>query len=373
MTDDSTNPTRKSTPPTDETTNRTDENGPDSNTNTAGLSCPLIAVILAGGSGTRLFPASTPAKPKPLLALDDRNSLLERTVDRVDFVDETFVLTRPGLESDIRDLVPEVGILTEPVPKDTGPALVYAAARVREQVGESVMLCLPCDHLIDGDFAGTAKTAATVAARTDGLVTMGIKPDRAATEYGYIKPRESIPDGSESATIEGAPVEEFVEKPDDETARKYLQNEWYWNSGIFAWRPESLLSAASASELAPLVTAMEDGDSTAAFETIDAVSIDTAVLEDADTVFVVPADFDWTDIGSWDSLARALDADKSGNVSIGESTAIDSSNAILATDETVTAIGVSDIVVASFDGHTVVVPREQANRVSELVTDTERS
>ncbi|MCF2208505.1 NTP transferase domain-containing protein, partial [Halobacterium salinarum] len=148
------------------------------------------AVLLAGGTGTRLYPASRSHRPKQLLALgDDDRSLLRRTADRAAFADDLLAVTREAYADRVRDEVPEATVLVEPAGKDTGPALAYAASEVRARLGEdAVMLCLPSDHVVGDGFPETAETAVDVAARTDGLVTIGIEPDRPATGYGYIEP-----------------------------------------------------------------------------------------------------------------------------------------------------------------------------------------
>lgn len=335
---------------------------------------PLVAVIMAGGTGTRLYPASTAHRPKPILALGADRSLLARTVDRVSFADEIYVLTRPSFTETVREVVPDVGILTEPAPKDTGPALVYAAARLSEQVGDCVLLSVPCDHHVDGPFEPTARQAARCARETAGLVTIGIEPDRPATRYGYITPED------EPGVTGGdwQPVSTFVEKPGKAAAREFVENGSYWNSGTFAWTPAALLSAAATTELAPLVDAMEAGQPEKGFEAVEVVSIDRAVLEKASSVSVVPASFDWGDVGTWNGLAETLDTDDRGNVTVGDAKTVDSEHCILASDESIRAIGISDLLIASYDGQTVVVPRNRASQVSQFAgenedTDTEPS
>jgi len=330
------------------------------------MSGTLVAVILAGGTGTRLYPASRTDRPKQFLSLMGKRTLLEQTLDRVQFADQRYVLTREAYADTVRDLAPAVGVLTEPEPKDTGPALVYAAHRIAQQVDDPTLLCLPSDHVIGDGFRKTAERAVGVAESTGGLVTIGVEPDRAATEYGYIKPAP----GEERA---GRRVERFVEKPAADRAGEYVDAGWYWNSGVFAWTPEALLDAAAASELAPLVEALDAGDAVRGFETVRAESIDNAVLETAAERFVVPGRFEWGDLGTWDALGRALDTDEDGNVVLttatdatGEVQTLDAQNCVLATDGQVGVVGVEDLIVASFDGHTVVLPRGQSERLRSL-------
>ncbi len=323
----------------------------------------VVAVVLAGGTGTRLYPASRPDRPKQLLGLGGEESLLARTVDRAGFADQRYVLTRPSLVDAVREHAPGAAVLAEPEPRDTGPALVYAAHRVREQVGDCTLVCLPSDHHVTGDFAPTAERAAAVAADTGRLVTVGVEPSRPATGYGYIEPGADRGDYRE--------VARFVEKPGRERAERYVRNGWLWNAGIFAWTPEALLGAAQDSPLAPLVGALEAGEPAAGFAAVEPVSVDTAVLEGAEDSVVVPAAFGWDDLGSWDAVARVLGADADGNAHLGETLAVDAADCVLAAGEEshVSAVGVEGLAVASYDGRTLVVPRERAERVREVVRE----
>jgi mannose-1-phosphate guanylyltransferase len=341
--------------------NESDRPGATGTTGAAEGSDTLVALVLAGGQGTRLYPASRPDRPKQLLALGGDGSLLARTVARAGFADQRYVLTREAYADAVREHAPGAAVLTEPEPRDTGPALVYAAHRIREQVGDCVLLCLPSDHQVSGDFRATMERAAGVARETGALVTVGIEPSRPATGYGYIAPGEDR--GGYSA------VDRFVEKPDRDIAEEYVQRGWLWNAGIFAWTPDTLLRAARDSPLAPLVDALEAGEAERGFAAVDSVSVDHAVLEDAEDVAVVPAGFEWDDLGSWDAVGRVGERDGEGNTGLGETLAVDASDCVLAAGdgEHVSAVGVEGLVVAAYDGRTLVVPREDAQRVREVV------
>ncbi len=329
----------------------------------------VVAVVLAGGTGTRLYPASSPERPKQLRAFCDDASLLSRAVDRVAFADETHVLTRPDLTDAVRREVPSAAVLAEPAPRDTGPALVYAAHRLREQVGDHVMLAVPSDHRVGDGFAAAARQACGVAARTGDLVVLGVEPTRPATEYGYVRPGEDRGDHRAVAA--------FNEKPDAETAAAYRERGDRWNAGVFAWTPDALLSAARGSPLAPLVEALDDGDPERGFDAVEPVSVDDAVLEraagDADgpDVAVVPTDVAWDDLGSWDAIRRVCPTDGDGTVRLGDAAGRDAEDCVLAAgpDTTVDAVGVSDLVVAAYDDRVLVVPTGEAQRVREVARD----
>jgi mannose-1-phosphate guanylyltransferase len=321
---------------------------------------PIVALVLAGGTGTRLYPASRSDRPKQFLSFGGEQSLLADTVDRADFADETYVLTREAFADEIHDHAPEAAVLTEPAPRDTGPALVYGAHRVREQVGDCVLLVLPSDHVVGDGFRGVAEQAARVAVETGGLVTLGIEPTRPEPGYGYIEPGEAR-NGYET-------VAQFHEKPDRATAQSYLDRGCYWNAGMFAWTPEAFLSAARASPLEPLVDALDRGDAVAGFDAVESISVDYAVLERTDSVAVVPADFEWDDLGAWNALARHLPDDEDGNAVLGDAAAVDAHDNVVATDGHVSLVGVDDLVVASFDDRTLVAPTDEAQRVREIVS-----
>ncbi len=334
---------------------------------------PVVACVLAGGIGSRLYPASRGDRPKQFLEFGGDRSLLSRTMDRTAFADERHVLTRESFADGIHDHAPEAGLLVEPAGRDTGPALVYAAWRLRERFdSEPVLVCLPSDHHVGDDaaFAARLERAAEIAAETDGLVTLGVEPTRPATGYGYI-----VPDGDdrERASADYAPVERFTEKPDREEATALREAGAYWNAGIFAWTPGALLREARNSPLAPLVDALEAGEPDRGFAAIDPVSVDYAIMERASDVFVTPLAVDWDDLGTWDAVGRTLEASDEDETRpndrvAGEILSVDAANTVVAApDRHVSLLEVDDLIVAAYDDRILVAPRDASQRIREVV------
>ena len=326
---------------------------------------PLVALILAGGTGSRLYPASRSHRPKQFLSLGGDRSLLARTVDRADFADEIVVSTRESFADGVRERVGDASVVVEPAGKDTGPALLYATYRIREAIGDCVVLALPSDHVVGDGFESVARRGARVASETGRLVTFGVEPTRPDTGYGYVEPGEDRGDYREMVA--------FHEKPDAETARRYVDAGYLWNAGMFAWTPEALLSAARDLPLAPLADALEAGDPECGFGEVDPVSIDYAVMERAEGAAVVPAPFEWDDLGSWDALERVLPVDDDGNAALGEMLSVDAADNVVASDGAhVSLIGVEGLAVVAWDDRVLVVPKERAQRVRDVVDNLTR-
>ncbi|ELZ75441.1 mannose-1-phosphate guanylyltransferase [Haloferax larsenii JCM 13917] len=323
---------------------------------------PLVALVLAGGTGTRLYPASRSDRPKQFLPLGGDQSLLSATVSRADFADHVVVSTRPEFADDIADHAPDAEVVVEPAAKDTGPALVYATHRIAELYDDPVVVVLPSDHHVGDGFSEAMARGARVAAETDSLVAFGVEPTRPDTGYGYIEPGAFHGDYAALAT--------FHEKPDADTAERYVEQGYLWNAGMFAWTPDALLAAARDSPLEPLVDGLDAGTVEAGFDAVEPLSIDYAVMERAEDAAVVPVEFEWDDVGAWDALARVLDADEDGNVALGDDPiVVDAADNVVATDgANVSLVGVSDLAVVAWDDRVLVVPKDEAQRVREVVS-----
>jgi mannose-1-phosphate guanylyltransferase len=340
----------------------------------------VVALVLAGGVGSRLYPASRSDRPKQFLSLPGAEpSLLSRTVERASFADETLIVTRPAFVDRVREHAPEAAVLAEPRGRNTGPAVTYGTHVARVRFGgprEPVVVVLPSDHYVpDADaFRETTTRGARVAARTGRLVAFGVEPTRPEPGYGYVEPGADRGDHRDLVA--------FHEKPAPDVAADYLAAGYLWNAGLFAWTPPSFLAAASASPLAPLVDALSRGDPDAGFAAVDPVSVDRAVMERTDHAAVVPVDFAWDDLGTWDALRRVLategdagdaadgdDAAANGTAVVGDATTIDATDCVVATDGDTHAavVGVDGLVVAAYDGRVLVAPADEGGRVREVV------
>ncbi len=342
----------------------------------------LNAVIMAGGAGTRFWPKSRTATPKQLLALRSERNLLQETVDRLSgFVepDAIWVITGQDQHAATLAALPELppeNIVGEPARRDTAPCIGLAATLIHHRCPEATMIVLPADHIIGTreDFHATLQSAAEAAAGGP-LVTIGIKPSFPATGYGYIERGESAVEGGSFE------VARFVEKPDEGTAREYLETgRFYWNSGIFVFRVSRILEElrehlpASAERLARIGASLGSDTERAVLQSefceMEKISIDYGVFERAASISVVEARFDWDDVGSWAAIARHHEPSAEGNVTHGRLVDVDASNCIVWADDpdhVVGLIGVEDLIVVSTPDATLVCPRSQAERVKELV------
>jgi mannose-1-phosphate guanylyltransferase len=354
------------------------------------------AVILAGGGGTRLWPASRRKRPKQFLPLGAREgeSLLGATARRAARIvgpTHVWVVTAAEQVAEIaratdRDAVPDENVLAEPCARNTAAAVGLAAARLAALDPDATLAILPADHHI-GDEAGFARVLGaclTAAERDDALVTCGIKPAHPETGFGYIEVAEGVTPSRDGAL----PVARFVEKPNLERAREFLASgRFYWNSGMFFFRARRIL-AEIARTLPPLGVALDEiaatlrGAGTAAaaeatarlYPTLPSVSIDTGVMEKAAGIQVVPGDFGWNDVGSWRALAEVRARDAAGNVHVGQTIAVDTTNSVLVAEpgRVVAAVGVTGLVVVATPDAVLVIPADRAQDVRRVVDELEK-
>lgn len=328
-------------------------------------------VVLAGGVGSRFWPLSTPRRPKQLLPLVGTEPLLAQTVHRLAPLvspSRTLVVTSGALAPAVRALLPELppeNVIPEPRAAGTAPALAWAAAEIQRRDGaEAVMLCVHADWAIgDPDaFRDTLSRAASIAEARRSLVTVGVVPSRPDPGFGYIQPAEAV-DGAYR-------VARFVEKPDRATAERMVRDGFLWNSGIFVWRVGDFLAevGAHATEVAPSLPLAERGDLAGFFGAVTPISVDHGVLERSSRVLVIPGDFGWDDVGTWAALRRVRERDACGNAVAGDVHLVQADgNVVHAEEHTVVLYGVSDLVVVSRNGLTLVTTVDRAADLKTLL------
>ncbi|MFW2388654.1 MAG: mannose-1-phosphate guanylyltransferase [Polyangiales bacterium] len=339
------------------------------------------AVIMAGGSGTRFWPLSRSTRPKQFLALGpDERSLLRATAERVWDVlpaERTFVVTSEQLREQVERELPELAphqILAEPVGRNTAPCIGWSATHVRRLDEDAIMAVLPADHYISDTKAYVDTLRRGLEAATHGdYVTIGIRPSRAETGYGYIEVGSELDPGVFRAR-------RFVEKPNRQRAEQFVANgNFLWNSGMFFFLASRILDAIDqhlpglGQELQRYDEAARAGNETAAVQEsygeLPAVSIDHGIMEKVDAVSVVPGSFEWSDLGSWTSAWELAPQDEQRNVLPSDGIAVSSSgNFVAAPDgKLVALVGVDDLVVVDSGDALLIVPREQAQDVREVV------
>jgi mannose-1-phosphate guanylyltransferase len=334
----------------------------------------LWAVILAGGVGSRFWPASTPVRPKQLLPLAGTEPLIVQTIDRVRPlvpVSRIRVLTGRALAEPIlqvaSDLRPD-NLLLEPVARGTAPVLAWAAHCLVSSDPDAVMLSLHSDHVIEPAtaFRETLARAAALATRHQRLFTLGATPTRPEPGYGYISPGRAL--NGDDVAFE---VARFVEKPDRGAALRYIAEGCLWNTGIFVWPARLLLSEMQrhTPELAVLFPLLDAGDADAFFEQAPVLSIDEGLLERSGAVGVLRADFRWDDVGAWDAVIRNRTPDAAGNVAEGNASFVDATDCLAWSDEgTVVLFGVSDLVVVRAGEIVFVAPRDRTPDLKDMLT-----
>jgi mannose-1-phosphate guanylyltransferase len=337
------------------------------------------AVILAGGVGSRFWPVSTPQRPKQLLPLGMGPSLIGDTVERIIPLvsrQRMRILTGGLLAQALLDQVPGMTaeqLLVEPVARGTAPVLAWAAHTILQQDPNAVMASLHSDHVIEPAdvFREQLRETAELARREQRLITIGVPPTRPETGYGYVRAGKTLP-----GDLEAYEVGKFVEKPTRETASDYVRRGYLWNTGIFVWPAALFLEELkqTAPQVGDLLPLLDAGNTEEFFRASPTLSVDEGVLEKSQRVAVVPARFQWDDVGSWDAVGRVRHADGNGNVSVGNVSLVDSHGCIAWSEEgSVVLFGAEDLVVVRTSGITLVAARDRTAELKALLKQLPRS
>jgi len=342
-------------------------------------------LILAGGSGTRFWPLSRNAAPKQLLRLFDEQTLLEKTILRLEGLvplENILILTNPLQEAAVRaaaSMLPAENILAEPEKRDTGPAVALGIGWVARRDPGAVMAILPSDHLIQDTaaFRATLDAAMEIAARQGELVTIGIRPTWACPGYGYVELGETCPEAASGSGLVPRRVACFKEKPRPEVAAEYVAaGSYLWNGGMFIWHLPVVRAelARHAPDLAAFVDHVEKatdlgGAVAPSFAGLTPISIDYALMEHSDRILNLEATFDWDDVGGWLSVAGYLPEDADGNRTRIPLSAIDASGNIIfsTTPQHVGLLGVKDLIVVQTEDALLVAHRDAADDIKKLV------
>jgi len=341
-----------------------------------------FALILAGGGGTRLWPASRRTRPKQLLSLGASESLLAATFRRLSAVvglQRTLIVTAADQAEAIRQALPSLpadNLVVEPAPRNTAPAVGLAVAHIARRAGaDAVIAVVPSDAFINNEpqYAAVLRTALGQASQA--IVTVGIKPTQPETGYGYLQAGAAV---AGSAGVRH--VARFVEKPNLETARAYLASgDYLWNSGMFFFSAGRLLSEVrqhlpELSALLDELCATPDPVALAEqrYARVPAISIDYGIMENAQGIRVVPGDFGWSDVGSWAALADIRPCDADGNVISGDAIVKSSKGSVVMVEPgapLVGVVGVEGIVVVATRDAVLVVPKQRAQEVRSVVDE----
>ena len=346
----------------------------------------LHAVILAGGSGTRFWPLSRARRPKQFLKLVTERTLIAETFHRVEHLcpaERTWVVCGEDHQASVREALPQLTarhLLVEPAARNTAPAIGLAAIHARAEDPDATLVILPSDHHIanGGAFRAALQSAARACQEGD-LLTLGIRPTRAETGYGYLR-RGAAKEGGAFA------VEAFVEKPDAPTAARYLQDTAYaWNAGIFVFRADAILAAIERhlpkvhEGLQRIAEGLAQGPGQAQaaarehFPRLPSISIDYGVMEpeshSTHRLAMVPGDFGWSDVGSFAALPEVRALDARGNALAGDSLAIDCDDCVVLSegDRLIAAVGLRGLCIVDAGDALLVVPRDRAQDVRAVV------
>jgi mannose-1-phosphate guanylyltransferase/mannose-6-phosphate isomerase len=341
----------------------------------------ILPVIMCGGSGTRVWPESRDSLPKQFIPLVCERSTFQTTMEMLadPAFEKPIVVSNADYRFLIADQLRQIGaqadIVLEPTRRDSGPAVAVAAGLAARRAPDTVVVVFAADHVVR-DRAGLVELCkkAAEAASQGYIVTLGVKPDSPATGYGYLRPGAPIAPGSDVLKLDA-----FVEKPDRETAKSYVDAGYFWNSGNFIFRADVMQAEIARFEpaMAEAAEAAIDGAqkdlgflvlSGEAFSRAPKKSIDYAVMEKTDKAALIPADIGWSDVGTWRAVWELSDRDQSGNSVRGNGVVLDAHNVHVRSEETLTTVvGVDDVIVVTTQDAVLVLSHEHGDQVKQLV------
>ncbi|RGN49294.1 MULTISPECIES: mannose-1-phosphate guanylyltransferase [unclassified Bacteroides] len=343
-------------------------------------------VIMAGGVGSRFWPMSTPECPKQFIdVLGCGRTLIQLTADRFKGIcppENIWVVTSKKYADIVKQQLPELpesNILQEPCMRNTAPCIAYVSWKIKKQHPNANIVVTPSDHIVMNveEFQRVIKSSLNFTANSDAILTLGMKPTRPETGYGYIEADLSC---ASSTNKEIYRVDAFKEKPDKETAEKYISRpNFFWNAGIFVWNVDTIVNAMRIyqPEIADIFESMlpyyytdkEQEEIDKQFQDCKNISVDYAILEKADEIFVFPADFGWSDLGTWGSLHGQLEKDRDENACIGENVKlIESRNCVVHTSQErrVVIQGLDGYIVAEKDNTLLICKLSEEQRIKEF-------
>lgn len=343
----------------------------------------ICALIMAGGKGTRFWPLSTEEKPKQFLNLIGEETMIQMTVNRIKPIipiERIFICTGKNYVNLVKDQLPELpqrNIIIEPEARNTTPCIALSAFIIRKYYGDTRMVVLPSDHLIkfEDEFRNILTEANEFLNRNNkAIITLGMKPTRPEIGYGYIKCSNNVQELNDHKVIK---VESFIEKPNEDTAKQYLDSGSYlWNGGIFIWSTDNILdkikkySSNTYDALYPIKNAKEEELQEVIdknYVNTESISIDYAVMEKSNDIYVIPSDLGWDDVGSWEAIERYRHHDKNMNIHIGDVKVLNSKNSLIVSSNNKIIIdGLSDIYLIENDGKIVIGKKERISTIKHL-------
>lgn len=345
----------------------------------------LCALIMAGGKGTRFWPLSTEENPKQFLNLVGNESMIQMTVNRLKPIipmERIFVVTDQKYEKLVNEHLTELpseNIIIEPVGMNTAPCIALSAMLIEKKFPNATLAVLPSDHLIENEalFQTTLQAADLyVEMNQQAIVTLGMEVTRPEVGYGYIKYENEL---NSIYDLSIRKVDKFVEKPDVETAKRYMDEGGYlWNGGMFIWKTQNIISLTKQHLSTTYELLVEIANSSSSefeqklyelYPQVESISVDYGIMERAEQICVIPSSFGWDDIGSWLSLERYRETDEYDNILDGEIKALNSKgNIIVSKTKPMVLCGVEDLILVETDEVVMVMKKEDVGRISELRT-----